>query len=76
MFAAAFIGLTIVSFTILAMLGAPIPEPALVFGWRLFGVSLLSMASLTLPSCSCDATSTLLGAMGMFTAGLKLISVG
>ena len=75
MFAAAFIGLTIGSLTIMAKLGAAVPEPALIFGWRLFGFSLLSAAGLVLPTCSPEATSTALGALGMFTAGLRLISV-
>ncbi len=72
MFAAAFIGLTIFSLTLLAKLGAAVPEPLLVYGWRLFGFVLLGVGGTSLVSA--PAATAALGAMTMLTAGASLVS--
>jgi hypothetical protein len=71
MFAAAFIGLTVVSFTILARLGAPVPDALLIAGWKIFGFCLLSMGWAGL-ACA-TAAPPALGALTMMTAGFKFV---
>ncbi|MBI3893290.1 MAG: hypothetical protein HY303_17365 [Candidatus Wallbacteria bacterium] len=74
MFAAAFIGLTVFSLSLMARFGASVPQPLLVYGWRLFGLALLSVGGVMLFGASAAAEA--LGSMTMLTFGAHFVSVG